>query len=84
VEKNNMEGIVFEMNRLDKILKEAEKNEGVLSGRLQEGMKRLKEENGLDSIEKAEEHVSALEKKAQELKEKILQKFQTLQASYEW
>jgi gas vesicle protein len=80
----DMNKIASEMNRFSTLLKEAEKSEATLSGRLQESLKRLKEENGVASIEEAQETIKTLESEAQDLKAQIAQKFQALQTAYEW
>ena len=79
-----IEQISKEMTNLSNLLKEAEKNEANLSGRLSESLKRLKSEFGLTSLEAAKKQVVALEGEIKSLSESINQKFQALKEQYEW
>ena len=84
MEKFSVEKITEEMNQLTKLLKEAEKEEATLAGRLQESMKRLKGEFQLDSVEKAQAQLKLMEQEQEELKKTIAEKFSALQGEYEW
>ena len=72
------------MNQLSGILKEAEKNEATLSGRLQESLKRLNDEHKLSSIEEAKEMLENLIAERTELQNSIAAKFNALKEKYEW
>lgn len=80
----NTDQIKTKMESLSKILEEAKTNKATFVGRLQESMKRLKEDLKLPSVEKALGEVASLEAECQELKETIQKKFQKLQENYEW
>jgi hypothetical protein len=73
-----------EMTQLDILLKEAEKNEATLSGRLQEALKGIKAEFGVDSIEELEKEKTKEEATAEKLRISVTQKFSTLSEAYQW
>ena len=80
----NIDSIKKEMGQLDVLLKEAEKNEATLSGRLQEAMKAIKAEFGVDSIEALEKEKAKEEAGMEKIKTSIVQKFQALNEAYQW
>ena len=79
-----IEQVEKEMGFLTKMVQEAEKNEANLSGQLQASMKRLKEENGLSSVEAAEKELKKTEDEKASLASQIFEKFNTLKTTYDF
>ena len=80
----SIDTIKDEMNKLNGLLKAAEKNEATLSGRLQESLKSIKTEFGVDSVEALEKEKTKEETAAEKLRATVSQKFQELNEAYQW
>ncbi len=76
--------VIDELERLQKEIDNAKKNAAILEGRLQEAIKRLKEDFGLDSVEEATKEVGKLKNTIEELKVDIETKFFSLKDKYAW
>jgi small-conductance mechanosensitive channel len=76
--------IKVKIDSLSKILEEAKTNKATLSGRLQESMKRLKEDLKLPSVDAAKKEIAKLEQERQSIQKEMNEKFQSLQEAYEW
>lgn len=62
----------------------AKKDEANYEGRLQEIMKRLKDEFGLTSVEEVQKMLTDMEKELNVLKGKAEKQLEQLQENYEW
>jgi predicted nucleic acid-binding Zn-ribbon protein len=76
--------IITELDSLQKEIDSAKKNAAVFEGRLQESMKRLKDDFGLDSLAEAEKEVEKLEKEISIMEQDIQTKFASLKETYAW
>lgn len=76
--------IMDELDKLQKEIDAAKKNAATFEGRLQESMKRLKDDFGLDSIEKAEEEAASLKEEIAALETDVQTRLKTLKESYAW
>ena len=76
--------IKVKMASLGKILDEARTNKANQSGRLQESMRRLKEDLKLSSIEEAQQEIQTLIAKKEQLTKDLQNKYQVLERNYEW
>lgn len=76
--------IADELDKLQKEIDAAKKNAATFEGRLQESMKRLKDDFGLDSIEKAEEEASNLKEEIDSLETDVQTRLKDLKESYAW
>ena len=80
----SIETIKEDMGKLNAMLKDAEKNEATLTGRLQESLKSIKAEFGVDSIEALEQEKVKEEAAAEKLRSTATKKFQELNEAYQW
>jgi uncharacterized FlaG/YvyC family protein len=80
----NIEEIKTEMDRLGKVLETAKTNKATFTGRLQEAMKRLKEDLKFSSVEEASAEAVLLDADCKKLQEQINSKYTSLQENYEW
>jgi len=76
--------IKVKMASLGKILDEARTNKANQSGRLQESMRRSKEDLKLSSIEEAQQEIQTLIAKKEQLTKDLQNKYQVLERNYEW
>ena len=76
--------ITDELDKLQKEIDAAKKNAATFEGRLQESMKRLKDDFGLDSIEKAEEEAAKLKEEITSLETDVQTRLKTLRETYAW
>jgi len=76
--------IANEMARLSKVLEEAKINEANLTGQLNGAMKRLKEEEGLETVEQADSEIISLQNELAKVDQEITTKFNALKENYEW
>jgi predicted nucleic acid-binding Zn-ribbon protein len=76
--------IMEELDKLQKEIDAAKKNAATFEGRLQESMKRLKDDFGLDSIEKAEEEAEKLKEEIADLETDMQTRLKDLQETYAW
>jgi len=82
--KIDKQQIIEEINSLSAMIEEAKKNEANLSGRIQEAMRRLKEEFKLSSFEEAEKELTKLESEIAGLFSSVQKKFAELKENYSW
>jgi len=76
--------ITDELDKLQKEIDAAKKNAATFEGRLQESMKRLKDDFGLDSVEKAEEESERLKEEIASLDEDVQIRLKSLKETYAW
>jgi len=76
--------IMEELDKLQKEIDAAKKNAATFEGRLQESMKRLKDDFGIDSIEKAEEAAENLKDEIASLDEDVKTRLKALQETFAW
>lgn len=76
--------IMDELDKLQKEIDAAKKNAATFEGRLQESMKRLKDDFGLDSIGKAEEESEKLKEEIASLETDVQTRLKSLRELYTW
>ena len=79
-----MEEIIKSLTSLDKQIEDAKRNIAVQEGRLEETVKQLKDEFGLDTIVEAEELEMKEKAELESLSKDIEQRFSKLKKKYEW
>ena len=79
-----MEEIIESLTSLDKQIEDAKRNIAVQEGRLEETVKQLKDEFGLDTIVEAEELEMKEKAELESLSKDIEQRFSKLKEKYEW
>ena len=79
-----MKEIMKSLTSLDKQIEEAKRNVAVQEGRLEETVKQLKDEFGLDTIVEAEELEMKEKAELESLSKDIEQRFSKLKKKYEW
>ena len=79
-----MEEIIKSLTSLDKQINDAKRNLAVQEGRFMEGEKQLKNEFDLSTIENAEKENTDAKIENEQLKNKIIQKFENLKNQYDW
>ena len=79
-----MKEIMKSLTSLDKQIEEAKRNIAVQEGRLEETVKQLKDEFGLDTIVEAEELEMKEKAELESLSKDIEQRFGKLKEKYEW
>ena len=79
-----MKEIIKSLTSLDKQIEDAKRNIAVQEGRLEETVKQLKDEFGLDTIVEAEELEMKEKAELESLSKDIEQRFSKLKKKYEW
>ena len=79
-----MKEIMKSLTSLDKQIEEAKRSVAVQEGRLEETVKQLKDEFGLDTIVEAEELEKKEKAELESLSKDIEQRFSKLKEKYEW
>jgi len=79
-----MKEIMKSLTSLDKQIEDAKRNIAVQEGRLEETVKQLKDEFGLDTIVEAEELEMKEKAELESLSKDIEQRFSKLKKKYEW
>ena len=79
-----MKEIIKSLTSLDKQIEDAKRNIAVQEGRLEETVKQLKDEFGLDTIVEAEELEMKEKAELESLSKDIEQRFSKLKEKYEW
>jgi len=79
-----MEEIIKSLTSLDKQIEDAKRNIAIQEGRLEETVKQLKDEFGLDTIVEAEELEMKEKAELESLSKDIEQRFSKLKKKYEW
>ena len=79
-----MKEIMKSLTSLDKQIEEAKRNVAIQEGRLEETVKQLKDEFGLDTIVEAEELEMKEKAELESLSKDIEQRFSKLKKKYEW
>jgi len=79
-----MEEIIKSLTSLDKQINDAKRNLAIQEGRFMEGEKQLKNEFDLSTIENAEKENTDAKIENEQLKNKIIQKFEDLKNQYDW
>jgi len=79
-----MNNITKELTNLIEQVDEAKQKVSVLRGREEESLKRLKEELGSDSVEKASKWLGKEETDIEKIDKDITQKFEELKENYAW
>jgi len=76
--------ILDDLNQIKKKIEEAKREKAKYEGRLDELMKRLKEEFGIKSVQQARKKLTILEKKVDSLEEEIESRLQELKTKCNW
>ena len=76
--------IVENLNEIKKQIDEAEREVGILAGRLEENMSRLEKDFDLKSEKETEKFISNLTKRIEQMKEEIQTKYDKLKENYDW
>jgi hypothetical protein len=79
-----MEEIKQEIEKIQGQIKEAKRNEATYEGRLQEARKRLKDELGFDSIEKAKKELVNMKAGLEKLTGEVQTQFSKLKEDFTW
>jgi predicted nucleic acid-binding Zn-ribbon protein len=80
----DVKNITEELNSLQKEIDSAKKNAAIFEGRIQESMKRLKDDFGLKTIAEASKKAEELKSEISILEEEIFAKFKELKETYAW
>ena len=80
----DVKNITEELNSLQKEIDAAKKNAAIFEGRIQESMKRLKDDFGLKTLAEASKEADKLKSEISTLEEEIFVKFKELKETYAW
>jgi chromosome segregation ATPase len=81
--KNDINAIIREIKVLEKQQKEAELSLSKYEGQLEQEMKRLKNDYGIDSLDDAEKELDKLQVRLERIDDLAFTKFQTLKEKYD-
>uniref|UniRef100_A0A6M3IQF3 Putative host-nuclease inhibitor protein n=1 Tax=viral metagenome TaxID=1070528 RepID=A0A6M3IQF3_9ZZZZ len=76
--------ITDELDKLQKEIDTAKKDAAIFEGRLQESMKRLKEDFGLESVEEATKEIGRLKTEIVSLEADVEKGITSLKENYQW
>lgn len=82
--ENNIATIEKEVHNIKGQIEEAKRSEAIFEGRIQESVRRLKEEYGLENTDVAKKELGKLKVELGKLEEKAKDQFDNLKETYQW